>query len=1172
MHARYRHPSFSCARDAVSEGHESPLPATEVIGRYTTRRPTMRLAQVMEDVMVRHADRPAIGERAKEFVRDPATGRVSYRLLPRYETTSFGELWARVRAVANAWHDDHQLKPGDRVAMLGFASGDYTVVDLACTHLGFVSVPLQTSSPASQQRSIIDETQSRLVAASVERLDAAVGLAVESPSVERILVFDFHAEVSDHVDALESARGRLDDAGRAVRVDALPELLRHGAGLPEAPLFVPGDDDDPLAMLIYTSGSTGTPKGAMYTDRLTSAMWGGAWSKLFSEGQTVTFSYMPMSHVAGHSSLKNTLARGGITYFTAKSDLSTFFEDIALARPTELSLIPRVCELIFQKYQSELDRRTATETADRAAVEDQVKADMRVNLLGGHVAWAGCASAPLSAELTTFMESLLGIELHIIYGSTEAAAVSVDGEMLSPPVTAHKLVDVPELGYYLTDQPHPRGELLLKTDALVPGYYNHPELTADLLDEDGYYRTGDIVAETGPGRHAIIDRRKSVLKLSQGEFVATSRLEAIFAYSPLVRQVFVYGNSERSYLLAVVVPSADSLGRFEGRPEDLRQQLNESFLRVAKEEGLNSYEIPREFLIEPEPFSQENGLLSDHRKFLRPRLLERYRERLEELYADITARESEKLLDVRRGAGERSVLETVQRAVQALLGGSGGEVSPSAHFRDLGGDSLTAVGFADLLDDVFEVRVPVDMIISAATDLRQLAGHIEAKRETGRNRPGFASVHGKGSTEVRAGDLTLEKFMDARIIAGAQQLAPPAGAPRTVLLTGASGYLGRFLCLEWLEQLAGVDGQLICLVRGKDVAAARKRIEDSFADGDGAPAQRFRDLAADHLEVVAGDIAEPQLGLSDRTWNRLSEQVDSIVHAGALVNHVLPYNHLFEANVLGTAELIRLALTGRKKPFTYVSSVAVATSTHPALGEDPDVRRALPVQPVDEGYAGGYATSKWAGEVLLREAHDLCGLPVTVFRSNMILAHRTYSGQLNVPDMFTRLLFSVLATGVAPSSFYRGDGGEDRPRAHYDGLPVDFTAAAVVTLGGQVADAYRTFSLVNPHDDGISLDTFIDWLIDAGHRIERIDAYTDWLDRFEAAMRALPEEQRRHSALPLIHGFKDPETAVRGSVIPSDRFRAAVRAVKVGADADIPQLSPSLIRKYAEDLKSLIAL
>ncbi|WP_461079460.1 SDR family oxidoreductase [Streptomyces deserti] len=119
-------------------------------------------------------------------------------------------------------------------------------------------------------------------------------------------------------------------------------------------------------------------------------------------------------------------------------------------------------------------------------------------------------------------------------------------------------------------------------------------------------------------------------------------------------------------------------------------------------------------------------------------------------------------------------------------------------------------------------------------------------------------------------------------------------------------------------------------------------------------------------------------------------------------------------------------------------------------------------------------------------------LPVATFRSNMILAHSRYRGQLNVPDMFSRLLFSVLATGIAPRSFYRTDGDGSAPRAHYDGLPVDFTAAAVAALGGaQPAAEYRTFSLVNPHDDGISLDTFVDWLADAGHRIERVDGYED---------------------------------------------------------------------------------
>ncbi len=205
---------------------------------------------------------------------------------------------------------------------------------------------------------------------------------------------------------------------------------------------------------------------------------------------------------------------------------------------------------------------------------------------------------------------------------------------------------------------------------------------------------------------------------------------------------------------------------------------------------------------------------------------------------------------------------------------------------------------------------------------------------------------------------------------------------------------------------------------------------------------------------------------------------------------------------------------------------------------------------------------------MLREAHDACGLPVSTFRSDLIMAHSRYAGQLNVPDMFTRLLLSLVATGVAPASFYRGDHGvRGRSRAHYDGLPVEFTAEAINTLGAGNIDGYQTFNVMNPHDDGISLDTFIDWLIDTGHDIHRIDDYDEWLTRFSTAIRGLPERQRQYSMLPLLHAIQHPGQPVAGSMIPADRFRAAVREAKIGDDRDIPHLSFELIRKYVADLK-----
>ncbi|EUA68419.1 putative FATTY-ACID-CoA LIGASE FADD9 domain protein [Mycobacterium xenopi 4042] len=111
--------------------------------------------------------------------------------------------------------------------------------------------------------------------------------------------------------------------------------------------------------------------------------------------------------------------------------------------------------------------------------------------------------------------------------------------------------------------------------------------------------------------------------------------------------------------------------------------------------------------------------------------------------------------------------------------------------------------------------------------------------------------------------------------------------------------------------------------------------------------------------------------------------------------------------------------------------------------------------------------------------------------------------------------------------------------------------------------------MMNPHDDGIGLDEYVDWLIEAGYPIRRVDDYADWLQRFETAMRALPDQQRRYSLLPLLHNYQKPEKPMRGSMAPTDRFRAAVQEAKIGPDKDIPHVTREVIVKYATDLQLL---
>lgn len=1123
-------------------------------------RTDVSLAQSIEWLAQGYADRPALAMRAIEFVTDDA-GSTRGRLLPRYDTITYAEMWRRVTAIAAAWYHDARfpVRAGDFVATLGFTSTDYTVLDLACTALGAVSVPLQTGAPSKQLAPIVAETGPRVLAASVEQLDTAVDLVSDAESVRLLIVFDHHVQDDEHRAAVESARARL--TGREVVVRTLAEVVARGAELPAAPLHT-GAGEEELGLLVYTSGSTGTPKGAMYPERLLARMWRNGVAQPFP---SITFSYMPMSHVAGRGSLVSCLVRGGTVYFAARSDMSTLFEDLALARPTMLFFVPRVCDMLYQRFRGEVDRRVAAggtpETAER-----EVKAELREQVLGGRFIMAITGSAPLSKHLHEFMASVLGFALVDGYGSTESSGgILVDNVLVRPPVIDYRLADVPELGYFSTDKPYPRGELLLKSETLIPGYYKRPELNAEIFDAEGFYHTGDIMAETAPDHLVYVDRRNNVLKLSQGEFVTVAKLEAVYGASPLVQQIYVYGSSERAYLLAVVVPTPESLAAHSDTAE-LTAAITESLQRVARDAGLNSYEIPRAFLLETEPFTLDNGLLSGIAKQLRPKLKARYGERLEQLYADLAREQDDELAALHREAADLPVLETVGRAARALLGCASADVRPDVHFTDLGGDSLSALTYSTLLQEIFGVEVPVGVIVGPATDLTGLARYIEAERASGGKRPTLVTVHGTG-TRIRAADLTLDKFIDRATLDAAPHLPRAAQPPATVLLTGANGYLGRFLCLEWLQRLDAAGGRLICVVRGSDAAAARARLDEVFDSGDPELARHYRALADRTLEVLAGDIGEPNLGLSEPDWRRMAETVDLIVHPAALVNHVLPYGQLFGPNVVGTAEVIRLALTTTIKPVTYLSTVAVAAQVAPEVfTEDGDIREVSAVRSVDDGYANGYGNSKWAGEVLLREAHELCGLPVAVFRSDMILAHSRYAGQLNVPDMFTRLLLSLLATGLAPKSFYTTDSRGNRQRSHYDGLPADFTALAITVLGSRVVSGFETVDVLNPHDDGISLDEFVDWLIEAGHSIERIDDYGEWFRRFETAVRALPEEQRRNSLLPLLHAYRAPGRPLSGSALPAKKFQAAVQAAELGPEHDIPHLDRALIEKYATDL------
>lgn len=1120
--------------------------------------------EIIRRIVTGYADRQAMGTRHHEVVLD-STGRNVRRYMPSFDATTYKELGSRLEALASFWrhHPQHRVAPGERVAFIAFTGAQMATVDLALNYALGVSVPLQANLQATDMREILSDTAPVAIAATIDNLELTVGYALDQASVRSIIVLDYDERVDDEREALTAARAKLAEAGGRVAVITFDDAVAYGHTRRWEPLPEPAAGPDYLSMIMYTSGSTGTPKGAIIHDAISSQFWN---ETIPVYSPVVSLAYAPMNHFMGRNMVHSALAQGGTVNFTVKSDMSTLFEDFRLTRPTIALFIPRVCELIYQHYQSETQRRIARgESAD--AADAAVRAEMRANHLGDRLCGAGVGSSPTAPEVRRFMIECFNIPLVDGYGCTEAGAapMTLHNKLTQGMITEYKLVDVPELGYYTTDRPFPRGELYVKTTKMFQGYFKRPEATAAVFSEDGFLKTGDIMEQRGPDEVVWVDRRNNVIKLSQAEFVAVGPLEATYlGNSALISQIFLYGSSYRSYLLAVVVPDialATAQLRHDPSDAELRTLVLQEMKEAARKAKLKNFEIPRDVLIEREPFSLENGLLSSARKPLRPNLKRTYADRLEAMYEAMDRQQQAELARLRQDS-TGSMVERVAGAFVANLGLPELDPHENRSYGDLGGDSLGAVGLSLLLEEMFGVTVPVSNILHPAANARWLAEQVE-RAMTGKG-VNYAEVHPDPKV-LRASDLLLHKFLDEATLTGASTAKPPVDVAHTVLVTGANGFLGRFLCLEWLEHVEKVGGKVVCIARGTDSDAAYQRLLAAFDKGDPRLRKRFELLASKHLETICGDLAEPGLGLDKATFDRLAAEVDHIVHPAAFVNHRLSYRSLFEPNVVGTAELIRLALTVRQKRFDFVSTVAVpfmlpALTTAP---EETDVRQASGDIEVVEGYAFGYAASKWAGEVLLREAHALFGLPVTVFRPNMIMPHSSYVGQYNDTDMMTRLLYSVVKTGVAPVSFYERAEGGGRNSAHYDGLPVDFLAAVMRQIGARPHTGFHSFNMVNHHDDGVSLDSFVDWIASKGYPVARVDDHDDWMRRFESKLRNLPEQERQLSSLNILEHFAHPHPAA-ASPLMSDSFVAAVESLGL----EIPQLTEAYIHKYLEGMRT----
>ncbi len=890
---------------------------------------------------------------------------------------------------------------------------------------------------------------------------------------------------------------------------------------PSTALPVPAAEN--IAHIIYTSGTTGVPKGVAATHHNVTQLLESLHVGLPSGPGQVWSQWYSYAFDASVEEIWGALLHGSRLLVVPESVacMPEDFQALLVAEHvTVLHQTPSAVSTLSPEALGSAALVVAAEACPAEVVDRWAPGRVMTNAYGPtETTMCVTVSAPLTADSGTppIGAPVGGAALFVLDSWLRPVPVGVVGELY---IAGHGL-GVGYLG---------RGSLTASRFVACP--FGGAEAPGQRM-----YRSGDLVCWGADGQLRYLGRADEQVKI-RGYRIELGEIQAALSGLGGVEQAVVIAREDRrgdKRLVGYITGTAD--------PTDLRTQLAQR---------LPAYLVPAAVVVVDELPLTVSGKL-DARALPAPD----YRDA--EYRAPVSAIEE--------------VLAGIYARVLGLQ-----RVGVDDSFFDLGGDSLSAMRLIAAVNTALDVHLSVRTLFDAPS-----VSALSQRLDSHVNDPRFVSVHGSEAAEVHAADLTLDKFLDAPMLNAAPTAPGPSTEVRTVLLTGATGFLGRYLVLELLEQMELTDGTLICLVRADSDEDARRRLEKIFDSGDPEFLAHFQELAADHLQVIAGDKGEADLGLDRQTWQRLADTVDLIVDSAAQVSGAMPYSELFCPNVVGTAELIRIALTTRLKSYTYVSTANVGDQIEPwAFTEDGDIRLISPTRINDASNANGYGNSKWAGEVLLREANDLCGLAVAVFRSGMILADTTYAGQLNVADVFTRMILSVVATGVAPKSFYQLDADGDRQRTHFDGLPVEFVAEAIATLGAQVgrdsSSGFETYHLMNTHDDGVGLDEYVDWLIEAGHPIQRIDDFGEWLRRFEAGLRALPDRLRQHSVLGMLLMLSgNPENLrpidpARGSFPPTERFRAAVQEAKIGPDSDnpdIPHVSAPIIIKYVTDLQLL---
>ncbi|KAI3715462.1 hypothetical protein L6452_22445 [Arctium lappa] len=645
------------------QGYSVVLPEKLQTGKWNVYRSATSPLKLLS----RFPDHPDIGTLHDNFVYASETFR-DYKYLGtriradgtvgEYKWTTYGEA-ATARSAIGSGLVAHGIPKGSSIGLYFINRPEWIIVDHACSAYSYISVPLYDTLGPDAVKYIVNHSSAQAIFCVPETLHVLMSFLSEIPSVRLIVVV---GGLDELMPSLPSATG--------VKVVSFSKLIAQGSN--DRHPFRPPKPED-VATICYTSGTTGTPKGAVLSHGNMIANTAGATIGIKFYPSDVYISYLPLAHIYERSNLILLAYYGGSAGFYQGDNLK-LLDDMAELRPTVFCSVPRLYNRVYDgiinavkstgglrervfnaaynaKKQALLKGKNASPMWDRL-VFNKIK-----DKLGGRVRFMFSGASPLSPDVMDFLRVCFGCPVIEGYGMTESSCVITfmhekdiqSGHVGAPnPACEVKLVDVPEMNYTSDDQPYPRGEICVRGPIVFQGYYKDEVQTREVLDEEGWLHTGDIGLWSPGGRLKIIDRKKNIFKLAQGEYIAPEKIENVYAKSKFVAQCFVYGDSFNSCLVAIVSVDPDMLKAWAAKEgikfESFEQLCNDPRARTAvladmdaigKEAQLRGFEFTRSITLVAEPFTMENGLLTPTFKVKRPQAKAYFGKAIADMYEEV---------------------------------------------------------------------------------------------------------------------------------------------------------------------------------------------------------------------------------------------------------------------------------------------------------------------------------------------------------------------------------------------------------------------------------------------------------------------------------------------------------------------------------------------------------